>query len=75
MDSDFVGHSLRTLGALIALLDAGILFFSRIPLLGRLPGNISFQRDGFSFFFPVVTCLVLSLILAVAVNIAIQIFR
>ncbi|MGH6950722.1 MAG: DUF2905 domain-containing protein [Vitreimonas sp.] len=28
--------------------------------LGRLPGDIVIQRDGFSFYFPLVTCLILS---------------
>lgn len=31
--------------------------------LGRLPGDIHIQRDGFCFHFPVVTCLLLSLVL------------
>ena len=75
MDSDYVGGSLLILGALIALLGAGILFFSPISFLGRLPGDISFQRDGFAILFPVLTCLVLSLILTVAVNIAVRVFR
>ncbi len=66
---------LLILGALIALLGAGILFFSRIPFLGRLPGDISFQRDGFSFFSQSTRASSLSLILTVAVQVAIQIFR
>lgn len=28
--------------------------------LGRLPGDIQYSRDGFSFYFPIVTCLALS---------------
>ena len=28
--------------------------------LGRLPGDIVIQREGFSFYFPLVTCLILS---------------
>ena len=30
--------------------------------LGRLPGDIVVQREGFSFYFPLVTCLILSAI-------------
>jgi hypothetical protein len=33
--------------------------------LGRLPGDIVIQRDNFTFFFPLVTCLVLSVVLSV----------
>jgi Protein of unknown function (DUF2905) len=62
------------MGALIALAGAMVLLLSRVPL-GRLPGNISFQSDGFWFFFPVVTCIVLSVVLTVVVNVAIRLFR
>ncbi len=41
----------------------------RIPLLGRLPGDIRIEREGFSFYFPVVTCIVLSILLTIALNI------
>ena len=33
--------------------------------LGRLPGDISVQKENFSFHFPIVTCLLLSLVLTV----------
>ena len=75
MDSETIGRSLLILGALIALTGAAVLVFSRLPFLGRLPGNISFETDGFSFFFPVVTCILLSIILTVVINVAIRLFR
>lgn len=75
MDSDTIGRSLLVLGAAIAIVGVGVLVFSRVPFLGRLPGDISFQRDGFSFFFPVVTCILLSIVLTVVVNVAIRLFR
>jgi hypothetical protein len=31
--------------------------------LGRLPGDISLRREGFSFYFPITTCLLISIIL------------
>ena len=36
--------------------------------LGRLPGDIFIQREHFSFYFPVVTSIVLSLLLTVLLN-------
>jgi hypothetical protein len=38
-----------------------------IPWLGRLPGDIRIERDNFRFYFPLVTCLLLSLILSLVV--------
>jgi len=46
------------------LLAAGILWPLLSRYLGRLPGDIVVHRPGFTFVFPVVTCLVLSLLLS-----------
>jgi hypothetical protein len=35
---------------------------------GRLPGDIHYSRGNFSFYFPVVTCILLSIILAVVLR-------
>ena len=41
----------------------------KIPLLGRLPGDIRIERKGFSFYFPIVTCIVLSVLLTIVLNV------
>jgi hypothetical protein len=48
----------------VLLLAAGLLwpFLAKLGL-GRLPGDIVVQRPGFSFAFPIVTCIVLSVVL------------
>jgi hypothetical protein len=74
MDADSVGRWLIVLGGVIALTGITIIVFSRLPFLGRLP-QISFEGDGFAFFFPIGACIVLSLILTIAANIAIRLFR
>jgi hypothetical protein len=51
------------LGAAVFLIGALLASGVRIPL-GRLPGDIVIRREGGSFYFPIVTCLVLSLILS-----------
>ena len=49
----------------LALLVAGLLwpFLSRIGL-GRLPGDIVIERENLTFYFPLMTCLLLSLVLS-----------
>ena len=32
--------------------------------LGRLPGDIAIERDGFRFYFPIVTCLIVSAVIS-----------
>jgi hypothetical protein len=48
----------------ILLVVAGLLWpwLARLGL-GRLPGDIAIQRQNFSFYFPVVTCLLISAVL------------
>ena len=58
-----LGKFLVIVGALIAL--AGALLWSGLGRgwLGRLPGDIHYTRGNFHFYFPIVTCLLLSLLL------------
>lgn len=41
----------------------------RIPFLGRLPGDIRIEREGFNFYFPIVTCILLSVLLTLLLNV------
>lgn len=52
----------------LCLVVAGLAWpwLSRIPF-GRLPGDVHVVRDGFSFHFPIVTCIVISVILSAVV--------
>lgn len=58
----------------IFLLAAGILLLllGKISPLGRLPGDIYFQKGNFSFYFPIVTCLILSLVLTLVFNLLLR---
>jgi hypothetical protein len=51
------------IGLVIAAAGAIWLLAPHIPWLGRLPGDIAVERPNFRFYFPVVTCIVLSLLL------------
>lgn len=50
----------------IVLLVAGLAltFGPKIPFLGKLPGDIQFKRDGFSFYFPLTSCILISVIIS-----------
>ena len=49
----------------IMLIIAGILIslFGKVPGLGKLPGDIYLRKGSFAFYFPLTTCLLLSLVL------------
>ena len=50
-------------GVLIAAIGAVWLFAPSVPWLGKLPGDIVIDRENFQFYFPVTTCILLSLVL------------
>ena len=56
------------LGAALLIVGLGWPWLSRLGL-GRLPGDIHIERDGFSFHFPIVTCVIISLLLSLALSI------
>ena len=67
-----IGRVLIIAGIIIAVLGLLLVFGVRIPLLGKLPGDILIKKDSFSFYFPVVTFLLLSLILTIIVNLILR---
>ena len=51
-------------GSLIAVIGAVWLFVPSFPWLGKLPGDILIERENFRLYFPMTTCVLLSLLLA-----------
>ncbi len=58
------GRNLIIIGLVIAAIGVAFSFTDRIPWLGRLPGDISIKRENFSFYFPLATSILLSLVLS-----------
>jgi len=50
-------------GAILLLLGLVLWLGPKIPWLGKLPGDITYKRDNFTFYFPLGTCILLSVIL------------
>ena len=59
-----IGKMLLIGGIVLALVGAFLIFSPRIPFLGRLPGDIVVKRENFSFYFPLMTSIVLSVLLS-----------
>ena len=59
-----IGKALIVLGLAIVLVGVVLTFFGRIPWLGRLPGDIHVQLGSWSFYFPLATSLLLSVVLS-----------
>uniref|UniRef100_A0A831TW66 DUF2905 domain-containing protein n=1 Tax=Geobacter metallireducens TaxID=28232 RepID=A0A831TW66_GEOME len=59
-----LGKSLIVFGLIIAALGVVLTFAGKIPWLGRLPGDIYVKRDNFTFYFPLATSILVSVILS-----------
>ncbi len=68
------GWLLLILGLVIAAVGLIWILAPSIPWLGRLPGDIRIERENFRFYFPLATCLLLSLLLSLVVWL-IRLFR
>jgi DUF2905 family protein len=63
-----LGKLLLVVGMILVVAGALLLFGVRLPFrLGRLPGDIAYHGRHGSFYFPVVTCIVLSLVLSLLI--------
>jgi len=59
-----LGRSLLILGCIIAITGAVLMLSGKLPWLGKLPGDIYVKRENFSVFFPITTCILVSLIIS-----------
>ena len=55
-------------GIVLATIGVAVLVLSRIPGVGKLPGDIVIQKGNFSFYFPLATCIIISVILSIILN-------
>jgi cytochrome c biogenesis factor len=67
-DVSNLGRLLVIGGVVLAAVGVVVLLAGKVPFLGRLPGDIVYHKGGTTFYFPLVTCLLLSLILSVLLS-------
>ena len=67
--SGSLGRVLVIFGLLLVVIGALLIFAPKIPLLGRLPGDIVIRRENFTFYFPVATCILLSVLCTILLRI------
>ena len=57
------GKSLVVIGAIIIAIGLVLTLSGKIPWLGKLPGDIMVQKKNFTFYFPIATSIIVSLLL------------
>lgn len=61
---NFLGRALIIFGIVLILVGVILTTGIKIPYLDKLPGDIYIRRPNFTFYFPLATCIVLSIILS-----------
>ena len=67
-----LGKILLIVGGIIVILGLVPVFSQHVPFLGKLPGDIFIKRNGFSFYFPIVTMLIISILITIIVNVVLH---
>lgn len=72
---DGIAKLLLLVGGAIVLSGAALWLLSRLPFLGKLPGDILISKGNFNIFIPIVTMVVVSLVLTVVLNLLARVLR
>jgi len=68
-----LGKSVIVLGVILILIGLVINFGDKIPFLGKLPGDILIKKGSFTFFAPIATSIIISLILTIVLNLILRV--
>jgi hypothetical protein len=63
-----LGKMLILFGGIAMLIGLILLFADKIPFIGRLPGDIYIEKKNFTFYFPLMTSILISIILTIILN-------
>ncbi len=65
---DTIGKTFLLIGGVLVLLGGIMVLGGKLFGLGRLPGDFFFQKGNFSFYFPLATCIILSILLTIIMS-------
>ena len=68
-DANSLGKILILFGVFLIIFGAIFIFGGKLSWFGRLPGDIYVERKGFSFFFPLTTSIIISIVLSIIIAI------
>ncbi len=64
-----IGKILIITGIILIVIGIILNISGKIPFIGRLPGDIYIKKDNFSFYFPITTCIIISIVLTLIFSI------
>ncbi len=64
-----IGRMIVVIGVLLIVVGVLLIFSDKIPWIGRLPGDILVRRKNFAFYFPIATCILLSILITLLLRV------
>jgi len=68
MELHTMGKTILILGVFLVILGLLIVIAPKIPFIGKLPGDIHVKRDNFTFYFPITSSILISIIVTILIN-------
>ncbi len=59
-----MAKALILIGAVLVAIGIVMLLFQKTPFLGKLPGDILIKKENFTFYFPLATSIIISIIIS-----------
>ena len=60
-----IGKTLIVLGLVITAAGIVLVLIPKAPWIGKLPGDIAINKDNYRFYFPITTCIIISVVLSI----------
>jgi uncharacterized protein HemY len=59
-----IAKTMILIGTVLIVLGLVLLLFQKTPFLGKLPGDILIKKENFTFYFPLATSIIISIIIS-----------
>ncbi len=70
-----MGKTLIIFGVILAVIGIVMIFGDKIPFLGKLPGDILIKKKTVTIYIPIITCILISVILTIILNLIGHFFK
>jgi hypothetical protein len=59
-----LGKTIFYIGIFLVVIALILMYIKNVPFIGKLPGDIYIKKENFSFYFPITTCIIISVVLS-----------
>ena len=70
-----IGITILVFGGIFIFIGLAFIYYDKIPFIGRLPGDIRVKGENSSFYFPITTCIIISIVLSILLNLFYRFFK